>query len=417
MVGMFAMFKPEFKCNLPENTEPFQTWSERCQRYTPDHCYYVDLKPGSVSNFAASGATARDLSSSPTKTYCGQGNFTYFDDQFHPQSMVAELDLICEKDKSITYADTLNFIGYEFGSLLAGYISDNYGRKPSVLLMSGMHGILNLLPNFITNIEQYYVLKFIIGIFSMGNYLAVFIYMDEFLSKKERVLGNAAYASVGFATGYMIVVWAAWYFRTWRMVHNIVSCVAIPGTILAYWLLEETPAWLLANNKYKQAKFTIGKIKKRNGFESEEDIHLVSFLEDTQVAQSSCSDVQTTYTTKDLFVNGKRMRWTTINLLFCWFVCSLAYFGLSLNSASSPTDIYMTNFIYALMDYPSCFLCFYGMKKIGRKPTTVYGLVLAGILILISTYLNELAYCDAATDTIYNNSILMWSYIDEASQK
>jgi len=51
------------------------------------------------------------------------------------------------------------------------------------------------------------------------------------------------------------------------------------------------------------------------------------------------------------------------------------------------------------------------MKSIGRKKTTVYGLVSGGSLILLSAILNEITYCEQSTDSIFDNYIIMISFL------
>lgn len=128
-------------------------------------------------------------------------------------------------------------------------------------------------------------------------------------------------------------------------------------------------------------------------------------------AAISSGDPQTIYTTLDCFKNGKRMAAISVNLLFCWWVCSLGYFGMSLGSAALPTNIFVTNLIYAAMDLPACQLCAFGMDWFGRRLLVAVGFLMGGVLIVLSTILNETTYCQQDTDSIFDNNIIMISFI------
>ena len=111
------------------------------------------------------------------------------------------------------------------------------------------------------------------------------------------------------------------------------------------------------------------------------------------------------YTTIDLFSNGKEMSFITINCCLSWFAFSLAYYGLSTGSAALPTDIYVTNWIFALCDFPSCFFATYFMGKIGRKKTCYLSFMIGASLLLISTLLLEITYCEKDEKSIFESPL------------
>ena len=60
------------------------------------------------------------------------------------------------------------------------------------------------------------------------------------------------------------------------------------------------------------------------------------------------------------------------------FCNSFVYYGLSLNTATLPGNLYVTNFLYGISEIPANLFGIYLMNKIGRKWTIVVSLLFGG---------------------------------------
>ena len=63
-----------------------------------------------------------------------------------------------------------------------------------------------------------------------------------------------------------------------------------------------------------------------------------SVVDTFEIEKSSGESIS--YTTADLFKNGKPMALILLNCSFNWLVNSMTYYGLSLNSAALPGSVY-----------------------------------------------------------------------------
>lgn len=439
MSGIFVLFNSKFECqvNTTLGDATYSQINERCDRPEDDHCRYTN----STGHLNA----------------CPVENYHYTPSDVDPSSLVEKFNLVCDDDDKGYLANFIMFIGYNFGSIGVGYLSDNWGRRKTIIFSSAMHVVMNVLAIFVNSIYLYYVVKFFLGYFVVGAYVSAFIYCDEFLLDKYRTDSNAMYAGF-FALGYGVMTWGAWQFRTWQAVHLTVAAIALVGTLLAVFTFEESPNYLISKGNNEKAQEIIRKIATMNkkvgggnivldglsedsgsvrkvdptssSFEIEdgtgsknggqlqdqdpEKKDLIKASENkTNILTNSDGSMQEkkVYTTLDLFRNGPKMTFLTLNLVLSWFACSLAYYGLSTGSAALPVNLYVGNWIYAACDIPSCFFATYFMGKIGRRWTSILSYIIGGSTILASTFLIEWTYCVKDEQSIYDNHIILASFI------
>lgn len=60
------------------------------------------------------------------------------------------------------------------------------------------------------------------------------------------------------------------------------------------------------------------------------------------------------------------------------------YYGISLNITGFGLDIYLTHFIYAIIELPAKFIIYFSLKKFGRRVNQVGTQVLTGVCIIIT---------------------------------
>ena len=73
-------------------------------------------------------------------------------------------------------------------------------------------------------------------------------------------------------------------------------------------------------------------------------------------------------TVLDLFRNGSRMIYVLTVCVISWSGVNLLYYGVTLNPAGLPFNIYVSNLCYALAEWPVAILGSYAIetKKLGR---------------------------------------------------
>ena len=244
----------------------------------------------------------------------------------------------------------------------------------------------------------------IVGFFSNAQLITAYSLAVEVLGSKHRGW-CVSIGMLGTSCGTVGVAVLAYFWRDWHELQIAVAVYTLPAVILV-WFVPESWRWMVAAGKLDEAKraaFDIAVKGRAFGKPVSEKEKKELFEGIDHMAKASDSLNKTQKTVVDLITDND-FRWVTINLNYNWFVNSIVYYGLALNSGALPGSIYTNNIILALMDVPSHFVFPFLIetKRFGRKGTLAWGLILGGICCLLSTVCLEFAGCDenSVLDTI-----------------
>ncbi len=86
-----------------------------------------------------------------------------YDDSTYTATVVSEFDLVCDRNHYKSLVASVGSVIYGFGALLCGYISDNYGRKMTILVCTALNIAFHLASTFATSYASYLALYLIAG--------------------------------------------------------------------------------------------------------------------------------------------------------------------------------------------------------------------------------------------------------------
>lgn len=178
-----------------------------------------------------------------------------------------------------------------------------------------------------------------------------------------------------FNLGYLSLPVFAYYLRDWHMLQ---LAICLPSILLIsyYWLVPESPRWLFAVGRVDEAVVILQSAAKRNCRPIDNiDTYLNEMKKLSPTSTASNGYIW------DLF-RTPNMRTNTLVMWFNWFVCGLAYFGVSLYVGHIGGDIFTNVAISAAIQIPGLFLCVYTMRRFGRRNTMVYANLFTGIAML-----------------------------------
>ena len=150
-----------------------------------------------------------------------------------------------------------------FGALIFGYIGDNYGRKPTVIITTTLMALscltMAVIPTYadigITAAVMVSVLRIIQGMSSMGEVMGARIYITE-ITKPPIQYQSVCFVSISVAVGSIAALGIATLTtRTgfnWRIAFMFGVVIALVG-IVARTKLRETPEFANAKTKMKRA--------------------------------------------------------------------------------------------------------------------------------------------------------------------
>ena len=284
-------------------------------------------------------------------------------------SIVTEFDIYCDKDWAIYMSTSIYFIGSLFGSIVLGWISDNYGRKNTLftsyffLLLSGLCVL------FMPTLETFMICRFIVGFFKTGTIVTMYVLISEIVGEKYRP-GAGIIFWFFFTVALCMMGLTAFFIRKWKILF-IVSTAPYFIALLSYKFVPESVRWLRLKGKFEEALEIFKMIADWNGKKINPDVKISRVT----VAKNSSSPM-------DLF-KTKHMALKTTLQGFVWMVCAMVYLGISLAADELGGSLYRNYFLVSIVEFPAALLAIFCCDRLGRKKTCTYSLLLAGSLTLI----------------------------------
>lgn len=267
-------------------------------------------------------------------------------------TIVTEWGLICDRLHLATLTQTVYMIG-SLCSLSVGVFSDKYGRKKSVVIMTAMMG-LSLLTcellqqkwfGFSTNVQYsiYLVSQFFLGYAQFAFEICIFILFMETACSRYGSMITITFM-VTFSFGGLAIVGVSYFFRNWHH-HNIfIGIFSFVNMLLIFFLMPESPRFLVAQKRYKEASEVLSRIAKMNGKApvSEEDIifeinneklsiEKLKLVNDSTSSECSEKPLDKSEDLSMIVYLTKPLR-NLVNLFlvaFMWLATAMCYYGMN----------------------------------------------------------------------------------------
>ena len=379
VASVFLLAKVDFNCHVENGTSLPKIYDDVCNLTTTDQCNeFLNVENEEVR--ACTDGYEFDTTS------------RYYD------SVTTEFELVCSDSWKQTVIESTYFIGFFVGAGLGGYVSDNYGRRTTILIGGVATAIFNIAASFLS-VKWYLfmIFRFFIGISSNMAYVAAYVYCMEIIGPDYRS-AMGIWVQACFAIGYGLLSPISYLWPSWTSLQIVIGCVAVPQVLMVISFVGESPRYLFVRGEIDKAKSEIENIAVKNNRNPDKIALILDEASDQTSSETEIDNTDTkNYSFKDLFINGSNMRLITINCMFNWFANSIVYYGLSLNAAALPLDLYWSNAFYCFVEVPAYFLAMYLVEVplLGRKGTLVACLLTGGIACLLQVILSELSYCES----------------------
>ncbi|CAK1591347.1 unnamed protein product [Parnassius mnemosyne] len=193
-----------------------------------------------------------------------------FSTEQYEVTLVTEFSLVCEKEWLPRTGYTLFWVGSIFGNLFFGWMSDRYGRRPTILLMIYLEVPLAIAACFPSSYMTYIVLRVLGGLFFPAMYQLPFILALELMPPARRTHAGII-VGMFFASGMSLLAIIAYIVRDWFYLSLATSLPFI--TLYGfYWLIPESPRWLVGRGRIAEAEKVLRSLAKKNGIELSQGI-------------------------------------------------------------------------------------------------------------------------------------------------
>ncbi|XP_073452532.1 solute carrier family 22 member 15-like isoform X3 [Aquarana catesbeiana] len=267
-------------------------------------------------------------------------------------SIVSEWNLIKHQAYKVNLASSLLFAGLLIGNVLFGPLSDKLGRRPVYLIGLLFDVIFGYLTALAPSYGLFAASRLFVGIMNGGMALVSFVLTQEYVGKSYWAL-TGSLTNLTFAVGIAVYALLGYYIRDWRTLAFVANTPGVFFFLLSF-LLPESPRWLYSHGYTDKAEEVLRQIAHGNG----KEFPTIKLKECNRTLRSGDS----AHSVFDLVKYGV-LCWRTVLLMYIWYVCSLVYYGLTLNAGDLKGNLYLNVALSGLVEVPAFPLCLFFIEK------------------------------------------------------
>lgn len=262
-----------------------------------------------------------------------------------------------------------------------GHLSDSFlGRKGALTAVCVLNAVFGLLTSLAPAFWVYAVLRVLTGFSTGGVGLCAFVLATEPVGPTKR--GMAGMSTFYFFSGGIAVLSGiAYLFPSWRGLYAVTSLPSILFLAAVIPFVSESPRWYLVRGKITEAMGIMRQIAQSNRRSLPDGVSLI--LDDDGegngegAVSGSLVDV----------VRSPVTRMRLVLTVLISFLCSVVYYGLSLNVVNLRTNLYLSVLLNAVAEMPAFVLTAVLLDWLGRRPLGVSTMWLSGVFCVVGSLL------------------------------
>ncbi|CAK1551734.1 unnamed protein product [Leptosia nina] len=264
---------------------------------------------------------------------------------------------------------TLNSVGAMVALPLAGFVSDYFGRRISIVFFAFNIVVVGVIKAFSVNYYMYLATQFLHTAIGGGIFSAAYIIAAEIVGPEYRVTASCTMSSV-FALGLALVGAIASVVGNWRHL-TLTLFVPVTAIFSYYWIVCESHRWLLSKNKTNEAQIALERAARLNGRKIDDEA--MKFLL-TAIPRSDSKETSQNLIVKVIKSPIMLRRCCTTPIY--WIATTFIYYGLTINSVSLSGNIHLNYILVALVEIPGFWTAYLVLDKFGRRITLLSGYLL-----------------------------------------
>ncbi len=217
---------------------------------------------------------------------------------------------------------SITMVGYLFGGLISGAISDGIGRKKAALFLCALFSVGCLAGAAAPDMYFLIACRFIMGLGLGGAYPCCYSTLSEFTPPKKRGQWQAYIALVA-NTGTPVGAFLCMVIMPmvgWRAIFLFAGILGVVFLILTYFFIDESPRWLAVKGRTDEANALLNKYESQ----AAEAGKPVEKVEDAVIEKASSVEE-----VKQLgwgFLFSKKMLGRTLSMCFAMFAMNVCVY-------------------------------------------------------------------------------------------
>ncbi|XP_059057378.1 organic cation transporter protein-like [Achroia grisella] len=325
---------------------------------------------------------ASDQSTETFNNICNASCTDYeYDRSIFKETIISQWDLVCDRHWMKNFTQTVFMLGILVGNMVFGHLSDRFGRRMPFLAAVFLQLISGVATAYSINWYMFTTLRFLLAVATGGTMVTSFVLTMELVGAKYRESVGIIY-QIPFNLGHLSLALFGYYIRDWS---NFQLAISLPSVIFLsyYYLLPESPRWLLTASKTEEAVKVMEIAAKRNGLPTE---GIASSIQKMAVEISNKQEEHASFLA--LF-RRPRLRTRTIAICFNWFVCGLCFFGVSQYIGHVSGNIFTNVAISAAIQVPGTLISIYANRLLGRKITVISANCITSLSCLLINFVSQ----------------------------
>ncbi|XP_064606577.1 organic cation transporter protein-like [Liolophura sinensis] len=227
--------------------------------------------------------------------------------------------------------------------------------------------VVGILTTWVPEFISFCFSRFLLGAFGSGVFLNAFTLGIELVGPSKR-MWTGMFIEVFWAIGEAILVLLAYFIRNWQYLQLAIS---VPSVLYIsyWWLIPESPRWLMSNGRTEEAEKIIRHAAKVNKVTLPDKIFESKIEDEKNVPQIK---VYQLFTHRVLLARS-------LIIFFNWCVVSMVYYGLSLNSGYLYGGVHLNFFLSVVVEFIAYAMCFPLLDRIGRKALHSTCMIVGGV--------------------------------------
>ncbi|XP_012279081.1 carcinine transporter isoform X2 [Orussus abietinus] len=325
-----------------------------------------------------------------------------YDTRDYDSTLVTELDLVCDNSWWPSTSTTFFYVGSLFGNVVFGWIADKWGRRTAFFAILFLEVIFSIATSFSPNYVIYTALRTVNGLFFPAIYQIPFILALELMGPRYRTFAGMVICMF-FATAMSLLALLGYLLRHW---YTLSLATSVPFVLLFsyYWIIPESPRWLLSKNRIDEAEVIVQHMASVNGKTVPKNFLRKIEAEILRNKNISCNGKKSSIITLDCDVKDRppppsatpmdlitnpNIRKKFLILAFDWVANAVVYNGLSYNTTNLGVSDYLAFFIGGIVEIPSYVITWYAMDRIGRRWVLCLTMLLGGLACVSCMFVPE----------------------------